>query len=78
MLRITPRGAPARLAPTVTGMAALSFAVFRVSLVAWIIMAGLLGLLSLTFIILVVCPAIWSRRKTRRDAAFKVLDSLMK
>jgi hypothetical protein len=36
----------------------------------------MMGLTPLTMIVVVVCPAVWSRKKSRRDAALAVLDRL--
>ena len=77
MLRITRRGSPARLAPAVTGVAALSVAAPYISSVIWILAIGLLGLLALAMIVMVLCPAVWSNKKVRRDAAMKVLDRIL-
>jgi hypothetical protein len=40
--------------------------------------AGLLGLVVVAVLAVVVWPAVWSRKKSRRDAALTVLDHILR
>jgi uncharacterized protein (DUF2062 family) len=46
--------------------------------VAGSVLAGLIGLIAVIMLLFVVLPAVWSRKRTRREAALAVLDRIMK
>jgi hypothetical protein len=48
------------------------------SAVLVLLVAGVLGLVVVAVLVVVVCPAVWSRKKLRRDAALKVLDRIVR
>lgn len=64
----------------VTTLATVSIAVATPSLVITIdpLVGSLLGLTVLIIILIVVYPAVWSKRETRRDAALAVLDRIFR
>jgi type II secretory pathway component PulJ len=43
-----------------------------------VVLAGLLGLVAVAVLVVVVFPAVWSRKKRRRHAALKVLDRILR
>lgn len=48
------------------------------SVVPVLLVAGLLGLVVVALFVVVVCPAVWSRKKLRRDAALRVLERIVR
>lgn len=64
-------GAARRLGRTV---AVVALAVSRSPTV--LVVIGLIALALMTVLIVVMCPAVWSKKKQRRDAALNVLRIL--
>lgn len=75
MMRL-PRGDPGvRFAPRWASIP-LVLAVPAIAGTTGLVFVGLLGLVAVAALVLVVCPAIWSKDETRRKAALAVLRVL--
>ena len=73
-----PQRSRARGAAIVGGSAAPTMALFAAA--CWkgdLLPAALAAALPLLLFLAVVCPAVWSRNKERRNAALAVLDRLL-